>query len=697
MFLVSETPYTKRLKIVLQSNIFYILCFIIIAIWCLTNYTVLQKDSIYNQDNTQFTMTITDYNLDGNKLSLDLKGQENLVGTYYISTKEELNNLQEQIKYGVEVELEGELKKPLNNTIPYAFNYQKYLLNKDIHYTLSISKITIKKEANFFYQIKNWVNQRITKIDSSGYMKAFILGDKNLILDDTYSNYQKIGITHLFALSGMHIGLFSAILLSLFKKFKDQIKYPIVIIILISYGFLVGYPSSILRCLTFFTLNTLNKLFNLKISSIKVLFLTIFVILLGNYHLLTDVGFIYSISSVGGLLLSTEFIKSDSKLLQALKLSIIAFFFTLPISLSNFYEVNIFSIIYNIFYIPYVSMIVYPLALISFICPFIIHIFNLSITLLEWSSSILNNITLGNLYLSFNQIEIIIYYTILLLAIIKKKYILFSLLFILIIIDLQLPYFDSKAYIYFLDIGQGDSSLIISPYHKDVIMIDTGGIVSYSKEEWMKRESEYMVSDNVITLLKALGIKKINLLVLSHGDADHAKEVTNILEEINIACVKINKGDLSNYEKIAVDNIKECNYQPHNLDLSYLNYKDYHDENGNSLLSYLQIYNTKIISFGDATKEAENDIIKKYDLSNTDIIKLSHHGSKTSSSYEYLKEVNPKIAIISSGRNNRFNHPSQETIDNLNKLQIPYLNTQQSGTIEFIISKNGYQRKIYAP
>ena len=107
MFLVSETPYTKRLKIVLQSNIFYILCFIIIAIWCLTNYTVLQKDSIYNQDNTQFTMTITDYNFDGNKLSLDLKGQENLVGTYYISTKEELNNLQEQIKYGVEVELEG--------------------------------------------------------------------------------------------------------------------------------------------------------------------------------------------------------------------------------------------------------------------------------------------------------------------------------------------------------------------------------------------------------------------------------------------------------------------------------------------------------------------------------------------------------------------------------------------------------------
>ncbi len=642
-------------------------------------------------------MKISDYKFDGNKLSLDLTGKEDLVATYYIDTKEELDTLKEQIKYGVTVLVHGDLKEPINNTIPYAFNYKKYLKNKNIYYTLAVQDIKILKEENLFYKFKNWVLKRINKIDQTGYMKAFILGDKDMILEDNYHTYQKIGITHLFALSGMHIGLFSAILLKLLKRFKDKVKYLIVIIILFTYGFLVGFPSSILRCIVFLTINTINKLFDLKISSIKVLLLTIAVIVLSNYKVLLDVGFIYSIVSVGGLLLSSSFIKSNNKLLQALKLSLVAFLFTLPISLSNFYEVNILSIIYNLFYIPYVSMIVYPLSLLSFIIPIFYKLFNIAILIMEGSSNLLNKITISNIYLSFNNLEMIIYYFILLLIIRKRKYILFSLLVLLVLIDILIPYCDSRAYIYFLDVGQGDSSLIIGPYKKDIIMIDTGGVVSFSKEEWMKKSSEYMVSDNVITLMKALGIKDIDLLILSHGDADHAKEVENILKEIDIDCLKINEGYLSNYEKLAVTMIKQCNYETKKMNLNYLNYKDYDDENGNSVLSYLKIYKTKIISFGDATMEAEEDVIKKYDLRRTDIVKLSHHGSKTSSSYKYLEVVDPKIAIISSGRNNRFNHPSSETIDNLNKLQIDYLNTQQAGTIEFIINKKGFKKKVYEP
>ena len=689
--------YTQKLKIVLQSNLLYIILFIFLGIWVGINYLLEAKESIYNENDNKFIMTITDYKFDGNKLSLDLNGREDLVASYYISNEEELNTLKEKIKYGVKIEVLGELKAPINNTIPYAFNYKKYLNNKGIFYTLTINELKVVEQENLFYKIKNMINKRIISIDQSGYMKAFILGDKDMILEDSYNNYQKIGITHLFALSGMHIGLFSGILLKLFKRINDKIKYTIVIVILFIYGFLVGFPSSILRCIIFFTINSINKLCNFKINSIKILLLTIWVIVLSNYRVVVEVGFLYSIASVGGLLISSSFINSSSKLLQAFKLSIIAFLVTLPISLYNFYEVNIFSIIYNLFYIPYVSMIVYPLSLISFIIPIFSKVFSITIIILEESSNLLNKITIGELYLSFNIIEIIIYYVILLLTIIKRKYILFSLLGVIILIDILIPYFDSNGYIYFLDIGQGDSSLIISPYKKDIIMIDTGGIVSFKKEEWMKSSKEYMVSDNVISLMKALGIKKIDLLILSHGDADHAKEVTNILDEININCLKINNGELSNYEKIATKLIKQCQYEPEQMKLTYLNYKDYNDENANSVLSYMKIYKTKIISFGDATKESEEDIIKKYNLKKTDIVKLSHHGSKTSSSYEYLKEIEPEIAIISSGRNNRFNHPSQETIETLVKLNINYLNTQEVGTIEFIINKNKYKKIIYEP
>ena len=120
--------------------------------------------------------------------------------------------------------------------------------------------------------------------------------------------------------------------------------------------------------------------------------------------------------------------------------------------------------------------------------------------------------------MSLNRYEIIVYYIILLITIIKKKYILFSLLIVIIFLDMLIPYLDSNSYIYFLDVGQGDSSLIITPHKKEVIMVDTGGIVSLTKEDWQKKKEEYKVSDNVITLLKALGIKKINYLVLTHGD-----------------------------------------------------------------------------------------------------------------------------------------------------------------------------------
>ena len=262
--------YTQKLKIVLQSNLLYVILFIFLGIWVGINYLLEDKESIYNENDNKFIMMITDYKFDGNKLSLDLKGREDLVASYYISSEEELNTLKEKIKYGIKIEVLGELKAPINNTIPYAFNYKKYLNNKGIFYTLTINELKVVEQENLFYKIKNMINKRIISIDQSGYMKAFILGDKDMILEDSYNNYQKIGITHLFALSGMHIGLFSGILLKLFKRINDKIKYTIVIVILFIYGFLVGFPSSILRCIIFFTINSRNKLCNFKINSIKI-------------------------------------------------------------------------------------------------------------------------------------------------------------------------------------------------------------------------------------------------------------------------------------------------------------------------------------------------------------------------------------------------------------------------------------------
>ena len=659
---------------------------LLLTIYVLLRICYEDNNSIYDINDTDFNMIVNNYKFDNDKLSLTLDGDEDLIGTYYIKSDEELLYLKDNIKYGVSLKIKGKLEVPSNNTIPNTFNYKKYLLTNGIRYRLVIDSIVvIDSNIGVIYSLKNIINNRIDNIDNTGYMKAFILGIKDDIDDEVYTNYQKIGITHLFALSGMHVGLLSGIILKILKKVSIIKKYIIINIILIIYGFIVGYPSSIKRCILFFIFNSINKIFKLDISTFKILLLVIFSLIIYEYKIIYDIGFIYSICTVGGIILCNNYINHDNKLISSFRLSLVAFIFSLPISLSSFYEVNLLSIIYNMIFVPFVSIIVYPLSLISFIIPSLSFIFSLSIKLLEVCSSYLSTIRLFSIYLDFNMVEIVIYYLVTIYMFYKNEYRLGIVLVLIVLIDMIIPYLDSNGYVYFFDVGQGDSSLVISPYRKDVILIDNGG------------SSNYDVSSNYISFMKSIGIRSIDLLILSHGDSDHALEVDNIFKDINIKCLNTNLGDFNELEVNAIELIDTCLYKPKNMVLKYLNYDVYDNENDNSLLTYMKMYNTSILSLGDASSKVEDNLISKYKLSNIDIFKLSHHGSKTSSSYYFLNSIKPNIVIISSGRNNKFKHPSKETIDTLNKLSIDYLNTQDVGTIEFVIDRDKYNYFTYVP
>ena len=663
---------------------FYFCLLLLLTIYVLLRISYEDNSSIYDINDTDFNMIVNNYKFDNDKLSLTLDGDEDLIGIYYVKSEEELLYLKDNIKYGVSLKIKGKLEVPSNNTIPNTFNYKKYLLNKGIRYRLVIDSIVvIDSNIGVIYSLKNIINNRIDNIDNTGYMKAFILGIKDDIDDEVYTSYQKIGITHLFALSGMHVGLLSGIILKILKKVSIIKKYILINIILVIYGFIVGYPSSIKRCILFFIFNSINKIFKLDISTFKILLLVIFSLIIYEYKIIYDIGFIYSICTVGGIILCNNYINHDNKLISSFRLSVVAFIFSLPISLSSFYEVNLLSIIYNMIFVPYVSIIVYPLSLISFIIPGLSFIFSLSVKLLEVCSSYLSTIRYFSIYLDFNMLEIIIYYLVTIFMFYKNEYRLSILLILIVIIDIMIPYLDCNGYVYFFDVGQGDSSLVISPYRKDIILIDTGGSLNYH------------VSDNVISFMKSIGIRSIDLLILSHGDSDHALEVDNIFKDINIKCLNTNLGDFNELEINAMKLIDTCLYEPKNMVLKYLNYDVYDNENDNSLLTYMNIYNTSILSLGDASSKVEDSLINKYKLSNIDIFKLSHHGSKTSSSYYFLNSIKPNIAVISSGRNNKFKHPSKETIDTLNKLSINYLNTQNEGSIEFIIDRDGYRYVNY--
>ena len=181
-------------------------------------------------------------------------------------------------------------------------------------------------------------------------------------------------------------------------------------------------------------------------------------------------------------------------------------------------------------------------------------------------------------------------------------------------------------------------------------------------------------------------------------------EAINLVNNFKVEKVIFNCGEYNDLEKelIKVLDKKKIKYysciKELNIDknkLYFLNNKDYGNENDNSSIIYTKLNNHKFLFMGDAGIEVEEDLIKKYNLQDIDVLKVGHHGSKTSSSIEFINEINPKYSIISVGKNNRYGHPNDNVLDNLNDSKI--YRTDQDGSVMFKIKNNNLEIKTCTP
>ena len=166
-----------------------------------------------------------------------------------------------------------------------------------------------------------------------------------------------------------------------------------------------------------------------------------------------------------------------------------------------------------------------------------------------------------------------------------------------------------------------------------------------------------------------------------HGDYDHMGEAINLVENIKVEKVIFNCGK-SNYKYYYC--IKELNID--NNKLYFLQTNIYDNENDNSNVIYTELNGYKFMFMGDASVTTEKEILDKYNLSDIDVLKVGHHGSKTSSSKYFIDAINPKYSVISVGRNNRYGHPNKEVLNNLDNSKI--YRTDQDGSIMFKIKNN---------
>jgi len=679
----------------LNTKLLYKIIITLLVITLGITYYRVRKQPMFEESSISIKGYINRINKTDDKIQIELISDKKALINYY--TKE--NNIDYNL--GDEIIVEGKTTIPVTNTVPNTFNYKHYILSKKINYIINADKIIkVKNNTRLRYILKNKIINHIENYKTSNYLKTFILGDSEEIDLNIKETFQKNGISHLFAVSGMHLSLFSAILMIVLRKLrlKENIISIITIIFFIFFSFLTNYSPSILRALLMFILLKVNKLLNLKLKSIYILLLVLSGLLLFNPFYIYNLGFIFSFTTSASIIIYNNIINNYKHYISKVFItSLIAFLTSIPIMIQNFYEINIITPINNIIFVPLISFIVFPLSLITLFIKPLDNVLQIIINILEFLSVIINKLKISLIISKKPYIIVVLYYIIIIIfinGITTKNYKKILPLILLLIVHSNIKYLVNDIKITILDVGQGDS-LIIELKNNKSLLIDTGG---YINDEYS------IVKNKTINYLKSKGINELKYLILTHGDYDHMGEAINLVENFKVEKIIFNCGEFNELEQDLIkildkkkipyySCIKELNID--NNKLYFLNNKDYGNENDNSSVIYTELNNYKFLFMGDAGVEVEEDLTKKYNLKDIDVLKVGHHGSRTSSSKEFIDEINPKYSIISVGKNNRYGHPNDSVLENLEDSKI--YRTDQDGSIMFKIKNNKFKIETCEP
>lgn len=660
-------PSLIKLRKILLSNKVYIIIFIISLSLALIRVN-LNK---FTYQST-FKGTVKSIKYEDDKITIRLKKG---VVKYYVKDKDELEYFKTNLKIGYLIRGFGKsLKKTSKNGA-----YFTYLKKNNINKVITAEDIKIVPRRLVIYQIKEFFINRCEKLDKKNYLKALVIGH-NEVDKEQKKVYQEIGVSHLLAISGTHITVLTALLMFSLKPLKNEdYRYLIIIIFLVFFAFLSSFASSLIRSASFYILRAINKIFYFNISIMNIFILSLSLLILINPFLIYNIGFLYS-SLISFFLIYYSDYLEGSFLKVLIKTSLVAFLASLPLTIYLNSSVNILTIIFNLFFVSFMSYLFFPLALLKFIFGFLP--FNFLINIFEFVASWCQK--MGGSFIIRKPHLIFIYLLYLFLFLGKKKkgfYYLFIFIFLIIYLN---KYFRAP-FITFFDVGNGDAALI--SLRNVNIIVDVAGV---SPPKIDKTYKKYSHGEKIASYLKKEGIKEIDFIIISHGDFDHIGGVIDLAKNIKVKEVIFNNDAFNHNEERLVKYLTDNKipYQQNvnkikvkDTELFFLNNQIYDNENDNSLIIYFNYLNYQFLFMGDASSKVEEEIINNYHLQNIDILKVGHHGSNTSSSKKFIDELKPKRSIISVGYNNKYGHPGKWALYNLRKSKI--YRTDEDGCVKF--------------
>ncbi|WP_379834861.1 DNA internalization-related competence protein ComEC/Rec2 [Fictibacillus halophilus] len=696
-----------------------------------TQWYELKNTSLFPLHTTNFQGTIeTIPKINGKMISFQYKTSgEFLVVRYKMNSAAEKHTL-EKLKISMHCFLNGTLKEPEPQSHYYGMNYREYLHNKNIHWILEPSQVdagscvTDKKES-LISRIKIWRSKSIKQLEAdfsqntAGLMNALVFGYREKIETETLESYQKLGLTHLLAVSGFNVGIISYFLYLFFVRLGivKELAYVLIVIFLPIYIVLTGGESSIVRAGIMGMLALCFIVFRKKINPAVLLSFVCITMLSWNPLYAFDLGFQLSFLMTFVLITSISLFKTKSNTQLLIITSFMCSLFSFPIILYHFFEFSLWSLPINILYIPFVSLVLFP---VSFFVFGVIHLFPSAIYLLKFpvqflfesSASILKIAQKfnGTLLLGRPSLWLFLFYFLAILYLFyewernDRLYLRFCIPFMFIILlQACIPYLNPSAKVSFINVGQGDSVLIELPFRKAVYLIDTGGAIPFEKEKWEERYEEYDVTKKaVLPYLKGRGIRKIDGLILSHADMDHAGGTVFLLNNFPVETIYLPKNNnLSELEAEIIESGKQkgihMKYLRKGMQWGIGNSRfivlhpseKNTSSNNRSVVLWVKLYDTSFLLTGDIEKEAEHEIINNFSQLKADVLKVAHHGSGTSTTEQFLELAAPEFAVISSGRNNIYGHPAKDVITRLKEKKVTIYRTDKNGDIIFEAAKRG--------
>lgn len=444
--------FFKKLKNILQSNKFFIILFFLIFLWIIYNFLFVYNNSKYDISTTFLEGIIEDISIDGDKLKIIVKAREKVVCFYKFLSEEEKKSF--SFELGDIVYLEGVMEEASQARNPFVFDYFKYLKNKKIHYLFQIKRMKlIEKNNNFFYFIRQKIIDRIDSIEyGMEYLHAFLLGNTSYFDLDKLDMYQKLGVSHLFAISGMHVNFF----ISIFSKNKkDNRKDFFLLVFLLFYLILLNFKSSAFFPIVFYLLKKISFWFKISYSNFRLFFLTTFLLLLFFPFSFLEQSFIYSFCLRIGLLFFLE--KKDTNyLFSNFYLSLFSFIITIPLNIYYSSYLNLFSVFFNLFFVPFVNYLLFPFSIITFFLPFLSKFLLLFIEIMEGIGEVFLLVPFGYFFMKPSLWFVFILFIILIFAS-KRKIFLYVFLICLLILKVYPSCFGND---YLMMIDQTTTNMI---------------------------------------------------------------------------------------------------------------------------------------------------------------------------------------------------------------------------------------------